>query len=60
MAGDWRRKYGPVVGLLFPSRIIIAICGPDEVLQVLQREEFQARPRTQFFKHRSFGKILGK
>jgi hypothetical protein len=60
MAGKWLQKYGPVVGLVFASRKIIAICGAREVLEVLQREEFQARPTGLFSKERSFGKRLGK
>lgn len=59
LAGEWLQKYGPVVGLAFGSRKIIAICGAREVLEVLQREEFQARPTSMFFKERSFGKRLG-
>jgi hypothetical protein len=60
MAEKWLQKYGPVVGLLFGSRRVIAICGPHQVLEVLKREEFQARPTSEFFKERSFGKLLGK
>jgi hypothetical protein len=60
MAGEWLQKYGPVVGLVFGSRRTIAICGAREVLEVLQREEFQARPISNFFTERSFGKRLGK
>jgi hypothetical protein len=60
MAGKWLQKYGPVVGLVFGSRNTIAVCGAREVLEVLQREEFQARPISAFFKERSFGKRLGK
>jgi hypothetical protein len=60
MAGKWLQKYGPIVGLVFGSRRTIAICGAREVLEVLQREEFQARPTSSFFKDRSFGKRLGK
>jgi hypothetical protein len=60
MAGEWRQKYGPVVG--FPvagNRLIVAVCGPHEVLEVLHREEFQARVIHRFFTDRSFGKRLG-
>jgi hypothetical protein len=49
-----------VVGLVFGSRDVVTICGGREVLEVLQREEFQARPFVTFFKERSFGKRLGK
>ncbi|KAJ4434996.1 hypothetical protein ANN_23568 [Periplaneta americana] len=59
MAGEWRRKYGSVVGLFFGHRTVVAICGPKEVLEVLRREEFQVRPNSDFFKARSFGKKLG-
>jgi hypothetical protein len=61
MAGKWIQKYGPVVGVVFGSRAsIVAICGGREVLEVLQREEFQARPFGTFITERSFGKRLGK
>lgn len=60
MAGEWLQKYGPVVGLVYGSSRIIAICGAREVFEVLQREEFQARPNNAFVKERSFGKRLGK
>jgi hypothetical protein len=59
MAGEWRQKYGPVVGFLTAVRNVVAVCGPHEVLEVLHREEFQARPISKFFYDRSFGKRLG-
>jgi hypothetical protein len=59
MAGEWRQKYGPVVGFITATQNIVAICGPHEVLEVLHREEFQARPIHKFFYDRSFGKRLG-
>ncbi|XP_069696214.1 methyl farnesoate epoxidase-like [Periplaneta americana] len=59
MADEWRRKYGPVVGLFLGPKLAIAVCGPNEILEVLRREEFQARPDGVFFKDRSFGKKLG-
>lgn len=59
MAGEWLQKYGPVVGFVAASRKIIAICGPREILEVLHRDEFQARPVFSFFHDRSFGKKLG-
>jgi len=59
MAREWRQKYGPVVGLLTASRKVVAVCGPHEVLEVLHREEFQARITNKFFSDRSFGKRLG-
>ena len=60
MAGEWRKKYGPVVRMSFGRRVMIAICGPNEILEVLKREEFQGRPKGTFFKERSFNKYLGK
>ncbi|PSN29066.1 hypothetical protein C0J52_28308, partial [Blattella germanica] len=60
MAGSWREKYGPVVGLVLGPFKAIAVCGPEEVLEVLRREEFQGRPKTEFLKDRSFNKYLGK
>ncbi|KAJ4434999.1 hypothetical protein ANN_23571 [Periplaneta americana] len=59
MAGEWRQKYGPVVGFFLGPRTAVAICGPREVLEVLRREEFQIRPDGDFFRERSFGKKLG-
>ena len=59
MAGEWRQKYGPVVGFITAVRNVVAVCGPHEVLEVLHREEFQARPFSKFFSDRSFGKRLG-
>jgi hypothetical protein len=59
MAREWRQKYGPVVGFLTASRNVVAVCGPHEVLEVLHREEFQARTVNKFFYDRSFGKRLG-
>jgi hypothetical protein len=59
MAGEWRQKYGPVVGFLTATREIVAVCGPHEVLEVLNREEFQARSMHKLFSDRSFGKRLG-
>jgi hypothetical protein len=60
MAGEWRQKYGPVVGFLTTVQNVVAVCGPHEVLEVLHREEFQARLIHKFFSDRSFGKRLGK
>lgn len=59
MAGEWRQKYGPVVGFLTANKHIVVVCGPHEVLEVLHRDEFQARPMAKFFYDRSFGKRLG-
>jgi len=59
LAREWRQKYGPVVGFLTASRKVVAVCGPQEVLEVLHREEFQARLTNKFFSDRSFGKRLG-
>jgi hypothetical protein len=60
MAGKWLEKYGPLVGLMLGTRSTVAVCGAREVIEVLQTEEFQARPHGSFFKDRSFGKRLGK
>lgn len=59
MAGEWRRKYGPLVGLFLGSKLAVAVCGPNEVLEVLRREEFQARPDDILFRDRAFDKKLG-
>ncbi|KAJ9584216.1 hypothetical protein L9F63_021441, partial [Diploptera punctata] len=59
MAGEWRKKYGPVVGCSFGTSKMVAVCGPQEVLEVLRRDEFQGRPKGDFFKERSFNKYLG-
>ncbi|XP_069696212.1 methyl farnesoate epoxidase-like [Periplaneta americana] len=59
MAGEWRRKYGPLVGLFLGSKPAVAVCGPNEVLEVLRREEFQARPDDILFRDRIFGKKFG-
>jgi hypothetical protein len=59
MAEEWRQKYGPVVGFLTPTQNVVAVCGPHEVLDVLHREEFQARLIHKFFTDRSFGKRIG-
>ncbi|KAJ9587374.1 hypothetical protein L9F63_019099 [Diploptera punctata] len=58
MAGEWRKKYGPIVGYVLGSGKFIAICGPHEVLEVLKRDEFQGRPKH-ILKERSFNKPLG-
>lgn len=60
MAGEWQTKYGPLVGFLVGSQKFVAICGPNEVLEVLKRDEFQGRPKGDFLKERSFNKSLGK
>ena len=60
MAGEWRTKYGSVVGCIIGGRKLIAVCGPLEVLEVLKRDEFQGRPKETIFKERSFNKRLGK
>ena len=60
LAGKWRQKYGPLVGLTVGSSLrAVAVCGPREVLEILKREEFQGRPKGEFFKERSFNKYLG-
>jgi len=59
MAVEWRQKYGPVVGFLTAAQNIVAVSGPHEILEVLHREEFQARAIHNFFSDRSFGKRLG-
>lgn len=59
MAVEWRQKYGPVVGFLTAAQNIVAVSGPHEILEVLHREEFQARVLHKFIYDRSFGKRLG-
>ena len=56
----WRRRHGPLVGLVTASQPILMVCGPDEVLALLSHEHCQARPTTFPFTERSFGKRLGE
>jgi hypothetical protein len=60
MAGSWLQKYGPVVGLMFGSRKVIAVSGSKAVLEALLRDEFQGRTESFRLKETSFNKRLGK
>jgi hypothetical protein len=60
MAGSWLEKYGPVVGLIMGSAPVIAVSGPQEVMEVLSREEFQGRPDDEHIRERNFNKRLGE
>ncbi|XP_069672282.1 methyl farnesoate epoxidase-like [Periplaneta americana] len=59
MCGKWRKRYGPVVGLMFGSKPTVAIVEPKAVLEVLRREEFQGRPDNFNSRDRAFNKRLG-
>ncbi|KDR22559.1 methyl farnesoate epoxidase-like isoform X2 [Zootermopsis nevadensis] len=55
----WLKKYGSVVGLMLGSQPAVLICGPNEVLEVLRREEFQGRPEKANFRQENFNRKLG-
>ncbi|KAJ9577819.1 hypothetical protein L9F63_005610 [Diploptera punctata] len=59
MQGEWKKKYGNIVGLMFGQRPAIAVSGAEEVLECLRREEFQGRPDTFNSRDRAFYKRLG-
>ena len=60
MADEWKKKYGPLVGLVLGKSRVVAVCGPTEIFEVLRRDEFQGRPKGEFIKQRSFNKNIGK
>ncbi|KAJ9577737.1 hypothetical protein L9F63_005730 [Diploptera punctata] len=55
----WAKRYGPVVGLMLGKQPVIIVCKPKQVLEVLQRDEFQARPENANFRLDTFNRKLG-
>jgi hypothetical protein len=60
MSGKWLQTYGPVVGLMFGSRKALAVIGPQSVLEVLHRDEFQGRPLVSSVTASIFNRRLGE
>ena len=56
----WAKQYGPIVGLMLGKQPAIVVCKPKEVLEVLQREEFQGRPENANFRIDNFNRRLGE